>query len=557
MGIGVCCLAAAIGISNREKRIADAYWLPEITSVRETYGKGYTLRLTPEKSTVEGIPVIASVLLKKDGAELAAAEGESTTEYVLTQTGEYQLVYYAYVNDVYYNRIYRFSVEEIPYFDFSSIETEYALGDEILLSVNEGQLPKAGSDASFIPYNLRKAFGMTTIDHKIAVYAYYFYRLLQRAEHVTLLYNTSSEGLNRGEMSRFMLQFLIEWEHEIQLKNLKAAQSPQDSEPICITKTPEIMKRMQDIFDVRVNEKALLSPSALNCYLDCPLRFYYQYVARLSAPDEVNTEIDSAKFGSIFHYAAEHIYKDLTEANDTITGNDLETLLKDKNRLHQYVDNGFRELFFQIPQNERPEYNGLQLLNSEVIYRYLVQLLRIDKKHTPFHFVASEKHVDEEISVHTPKGTIKTRIGGIIDRLDQKDNTLRIVDYKTGGQASSPTNVASLFIPDKKRSNYVFQTFLYAAIVCNKLRLAERDTKVAPALLYIHQAAAEDYSPVITMGEPRKKKEPVEDFSLYEDEFRTELNRLLEEIFNPDGKFEQTEIEEKCAYCDFKGLCKK
>ena len=176
---------------------------------------------------------------------------------------------------------------------------------------------------------------------------------------------------------------------------------------------------------------------------------------------------------------------------------------------------------------------------------------------SPFHFVASEKHVDEEISVHTPKGTIKTRIGGIIDRLDQKDNTLRIVDYKTGGQASSPTNVASLFIPDKKRSNYVFQTFLYAAIVCNKLRLAERDTKVAPALLYIHQAAAEDYSPVITMGEPRKKKEPVEDFSLYEDEFRTELNRLLEEIFNPDGKFEQTEIEEKCAYCDFKGLCKK
>ena len=119
-GIGVCCLAAAIGISNREKRNANAYQLPEITSVRETYGKGYTLRLTPEKSTVEGIPVIASVLLKKDGAELATAEGESTTEYVLTQTGEYQLVYYAYVNDVYYNRIYRFSVEEIPYFDFLS-----------------------------------------------------------------------------------------------------------------------------------------------------------------------------------------------------------------------------------------------------------------------------------------------------------------------------------------------------------------------------------------------------------------------------------------------------
>ena len=82
-----------------------------------------------------------------------------------------------------------------------------------MLSVNEGQLPKSGGDSSFIPYNLRKAFGMTTIEHKIAVYAYYFYRLLQRAEKVTLLYNTSSDGLNRGEWSRFMLQFLIEWPH--------------------------------------------------------------------------------------------------------------------------------------------------------------------------------------------------------------------------------------------------------------------------------------------------------------------------------------------------------
>lgn len=427
----------------------------------------------------------------------------------------------------------------------------------ILLSVNEGQLPKAGGEASFIPYNLRKAFGMTTIDHKIAVYAYYFYRLLQRAEHVTLLYNTSSEGLNRGEMSRFMLQFLVEWPHDIQQKNLKAAQSPQDSEPICIAKTPEIMKRMQEIFDIRVNENALLSPSALNCYLDCPLKFYYQYVAQLSAPDEVNAEIDSAKFGSIFHYAVEHIYKDLTEANDAVSGNDLEALLKDKSRLHQYVDNGFRELFFQIPQNERPEYNGLQLLNSEVICRYIAQLLRIDKTYAPFHFIAAERRVNEEISVRTPKGIIKTRIGGIIDRMDQKDNTLRIVDYKTGGQADCPANIASLFIPDKKRSNYVFQTFLYAAIVCNKLRIAGRNTKVAPALLYIHQAAADDYSPVIEMGEPRKKKEQIDDFSQYEEAFREKLNQLLEEIFNPAGTFPQTEIEEKCTYCDFKGLCKK
>lgn len=141
----------------------------------------------------------------------------------------------------------------------------------ILLSVNEGQLPKAGGDSSFIPYNLRKAFGMTTIDHKIAVYAYYFYRLLQRAEKVTLVYNTATDGINRGELSRFMLQFLIEWGHPIQRKQLEAEQSPQGSTPITIEKTSDIMERMKKVFDLQSNPKAIISPSALNCYLDCPL----------------------------------------------------------------------------------------------------------------------------------------------------------------------------------------------------------------------------------------------------------------------------------------------
>lgn len=422
----------------------------------------------------------------------------------------------------------------------------------VLLSVNEGQLPKSGGDSSFIPYNLRKAFGMTTIEHKIAVYAYYFYRLLQRAEKITLIYNTSSDGLNRGEWSRFMLQFLIEWPHSITRQFLEAGQSPKGTSPIIVEKTPDVMRRMQSLFDVRANPRAKFSPSALNYYLDCPLKFYYRYVAGLSAPDEVSAEIDSAKFGSIFHYAAEHIYKDLTANGSVINKEALETLLHNEVKLQDYVDAAFKKLFFNVPQNERPEYNGVQLINSAVIVRYLKQLLQNDLRYAPFTFVASEKEVDEPIDIHTPKGVIKSRIGGIIDRMDSKDGTLRIVDYKTGGDADTPPNVESLFVPDKKRSNYVFQTFLYAAIMCRKQTL-----KVAPALLYIHRAATETYSPVIQMGEPRKPKEPVEDFSKYEEEYRERLQILLEEIFNPEETFTQTEIQDKCTYCDFKALCKK
>lgn len=423
----------------------------------------------------------------------------------------------------------------------------------VLLSVNEGQLPKSGGDSSFIPYNLRKAFGMTTIEHKIAVYAYYFYRLLQRAERITLMYNTSSDGLNRGEWSRFMLQFLIEWPHPITRQFLEAGQSPQGTSPITVEKTPDVMRRMQSLFDVRANPKAKFSPSALNYYLDCPLKFYYRYVAGLSAPDEVSAEIDSATFGSIFHYAAEHIYKDLTTHGKVINKEALETLLRNEVKLQDYVDTAFKKLFFNVPQNEKPEYNGVQLINSAVIARYLKQLLQNDLRYAPFTFIASEMEVDEPIDIQTPKGVIKSRIGGIIDRMDSKDGTLRIVDYKTGGDADTPPHVESLFIPDKKRSNYVFQTFLYAAIMCRK----QPTMKIAPALLYIHRTATETYSPVIQMGEPRKPKEAVEDFSKYEKEYRERLQGLLEEIFNPEKSFTQTEIIEKCTYCDFKALCKR
>lgn len=421
----------------------------------------------------------------------------------------------------------------------------------VLLSTNEGQLPKNGGDSSFIPYNLRKAFGMTTIEHKIAVYAYYFYRLLQRAEKVTLMYNNSSDGLNRGEWSRFMLQFLIEWDYPIIQQTLQAKQSPQSRTALTIPKTEEVMRKMMRRFSMGCNRDALLSPSALNCYLDCTLRFYFRYVAHLKAPEEVSADIDSATFGSIFHQAAENIYKDLTTHGKVINKEAVESLLKNSVKLEAYVDNAFKELFFHIPDEEKPEYNGTQLINSAVIVRYLKQLLKHDSAYAPFTFEESEMEVYEEVTVHSPVGNFTTRIGGFIDRMDSKDGVLRIVDYKTGGSPDAPNSLDSLFVPDKKRSGYIFQTFLYACIM-SKLS----PQKIAPALLYIHRAASDDYSPIIKIKED-KVVEEVTDFSIYEARFREKLQELLDEIFHPDIPFTQTEIEEKCAYCDFKAMCKK
>ena len=423
----------------------------------------------------------------------------------------------------------------------------------IMLSLNEGQLPKGGGESSFIPYNLRKAFGMTTIEHKNAVYAYYFYRLIQRAENITLIYNSSSDGLNRGEWSRFMLQFLVEWPHETSYEFLEAGQSPQKSREITIEKTPAIRSRILNRYNFNQNPKALpLSPSALNAYLDCSLRFYYRHVAGLKAPDEVSAEIDSALFGTIFHRSAELAYGELSANGKEIRKEDLERLLRDDVRIQGYVDRAFKEEFFHVPLDERPEYNGVQLINSKVISSYLRQLLRNDLAYAPFSMAGMEEPVEEPLEINTPEGTIKIKIGGTIDRMDCKEDTLRIVDYKTGGSPKTPANIEQLFIPAEGRPNYIFQTFLYAAIMSRKQSL-----KVAPALLYIHRAANESYSPVIEIGEPRKPKIPVNNFAFFEDEFRERLQRLLEEIFGAETPFTQTENTKACEYCDFRALCKR
>lgn len=421
----------------------------------------------------------------------------------------------------------------------------------IMLSVNEGQLPKGEGDSSFIPHNLRRAFGMTTIEHKNAVYAYYFYRLIQRAEDITLLYNTSSDGLNRGEMSRFMLQLQIEAPQDIQCISVEAEQSPRRPRVIRIDKTPALLAQLHDLYDAYQQDARLLSPSAINTYLDCRLKFYFHYLAKLRAPEEVTAEIDSALFGTLFHRAAERMYGDLTAHGHEITKEDITRLLKDKNRLEGYVDAAFREKFFHAKEGERPEYNGTQLIHARVITSYIRQLLRNDLRYAPFRMEKMEHTITEDFTFPIADTSFTVRLGGTIDRMDSQGDTLRIVDYKTGGTPKRVESIEQLFQPGEQRAGYVLQVFLYAAMMCKRQPL-----KVSPALLYIHKAAAEDYSPIIEIG-PSRKKEPVLNFALYEDEFRERLTLLLQELFGAEVPFTQTEDTAKCEYCDFRRLCNR
>ncbi|MCM1107744.1 MAG: PD-(D/E)XK nuclease family protein [Clostridium sp.] len=426
----------------------------------------------------------------------------------------------------------------------------------VLLSLNEGKLPQPVSNTSFIPYNLREVFGLTTIKHKIAVYAFYFYRLIQRAEHITMLYNASSEGTGQAEMSRFMQQLLAETEFPIRTLSLNSTPGVRPTVTLQAEKTDEVMRLLQNRYDRRVPSSAALSPSALNTYLDCPLKFYYQYVARLRVRKDPADGLDAALFGTVFHASAENVYRHLTTRNSLITHDALAALLEHPEvSLAPFVDAAFRENVFRSTPEEALKYNGTLVVARNVILSYLKQLLTYDLRQTPFLMKEMEQHHEVTINVPTIKGDLHIRIGGIVDRMDivkvadpetgELLDTTRIMDYKTGGNTESPTELNRLVKEAKDRAHYAFQTFLYAWIICH-----ETKSPVMPTLFFVHKSYNEDYSPEIEM-----KDGPVTNFHTLMDDFTELLEEVLEEIFTQTIPFRQTGIPQICERCDLRALC--
>lgn len=425
-----------------------------------------------------------------------------------------------------------------------------------MLSVNEGKLPKTTNMSSFIPYNLREAYGMTTIERQNSLYAYYFYRLLQRAENIWLYYNNSTDGAARGEMSRYMMQLLTSNHFTtIQQQNLTADYTPQKSLLKQVTKTHEIIERLK----IRFGEKGYLSASAINTYLNCPLKFYLNYVARLRTDDELTEEVGNDTFGNIFHYCMDHIYKDCIGLNREVQGNELTTIAGDKTFIENLVDEAFQVEFFKQPEEKKklhPRYNGEQLLNREALITYVQDQLNFDATLCPLKVIDTEYHIPS-FTLETSK--YKVQLGGIIDRIDnvtlEGNRQLRIVDYKTSSNAQSTNTIEALFqIQKSKRAYHILQTLYYTDIYTR----LHSDTPIAPSMMYVKKARTNDnqtVNNVITLG-TSKDKTPVTDFTNQcRDEFHQRLTDTIDEIFNPDVSFSQNLSSDTCKYCDFAQFC--
>ena len=414
----------------------------------------------------------------------------------------------------------------------------------IVLSCNEGKLPKGINDNSFIPYAIRRAYGLTTIDNKVSIYSYYFHSLLQRAGDITLVYNNATSDGQTGEMSRFMLQMMVESGHKINKLNIVAQQTPQHSLPEGIKKTPEIMNI--------INEINRLSPTAINTYIRCQLRFYYRYLQKIKEPENDDNEMNNAFFGSIFHRVAELFYEPYYKNKQLIQKEDIDRALKNKALIDACVEQAFREILFKVSKNTHVEYNGLQLINRQVIKDYFIKQLKIDQQLCPFRIRGLEKSVYEDFDI---KGTRIVKIGGSIDRLDElerpgKQPVIRVVDYKTG--TNNSTNVKSLeevFTDEnlKNHTDYYLQAMLYSLIVRDQ---SKENLPVSPALVFIQKQGTDNADCTL-----RINKEPIEDIATYSDEYREGLINVVSDIFNPELTLQPTEDINRCASCPYKALC--
>lgn len=429
------------------------------------------------------------------------------------------------------------------------LETRNLDFDHILfLSCNEGNMPKGVNDSSFIPYSIRKFYGLTTIDNKVAIYAYYFNRLIQRATDITLTYNTTTEGTHTSEMSRFMLQMMVEGPHTISRESLLAGQTPMRTVQKAVSKTDDIIRKL--LTPKKEAKLPSISPSALGMYLNCQLRFFFAHVAGLREDeDEEDEDIDARIFGNIFHSAAEFLY--CGKIGRILQADDLRKLHKE---VDSCVEKAFvKELFGQDPTTARlGRLNGLQEINSEVIKKYLHRLVEADMAKAPLTILATEKWVEREFSTMVGGKVVTCKFGGIIDRVDrtESDGKIRIVDYKTGRYPSSwPKTVEEIFDSERNTSipaNYYLQTMLYSSIV----RAQNPQTPVVPALLYIQRASNKDYDPTLTFA-----KEPIGDISDYDDEFNQMLQQLVGEMFSTDIDFAPTTDRTRCERCPFAQLC--
>lgn len=415
----------------------------------------------------------------------------------------------------------------------------------IILSVNEGILPAVSAGSSFIPFSLREAFGLPSVNHQESIYAYHFYRLLQRAENVTLIYNSNSEGLRSGEMSRFIIQMKYDELLKPEFLDLNFLIKTNMAQSDRLERTEEHSILLESLFLDRNNGRSL-SPSAINTWLSCRMKFFYRYINRLKEPDSVSADIDPAMLGNILHEIMSSLYNPYK--GSVISQEIFASMLKNKELLLSVVNNAVNE---QYKSGRHESESGNELIVRDVLMSYLVRILNYDKTIAPLTIVNLEDSFVFDILIQFKGKLVSILTGGKVDRIDRQDK-IRIVDYKTGTVADSISSVSDLFLDDRKKDpDGWLQTLLY----CEAYLAVNPRSEVRPSVYKIKRMTGDSHSDKLRI-KSRGTDLVIEDYSFIRDEFQSGLTDLINIIFSENEPFiKTTDLRGKCSYCPYKILC--
>jgi len=419
----------------------------------------------------------------------------------------------------------------------------------IMLSVSEGILPTVTSGSSFIPFNIRQAFGLPTINHQESIFAYHFFRLLHRANKVTLVFNSNSDGLRTGEVSRFITQMKYEKILRPEYLNLSFDIRSAPHIGTVIERTQRHSDRLFSLYSQEVGRGATLSPSAVNTWLNCRMKFYYRYVSGLKESEKTASVADYATFGLILHRLMKNIY--IKVLGSEVNFEFFDSVIKNENYLKEVINNAFHEednpLIETIP-------DGNEIIMKDILLFYLVRILKADRSISPFTVSSLEQHFSFSVSLDKVDSHVNIMTGGNVDRIDHQGNNYRVVDYKTGEVARSIKSTEDLFMEDRKKD---FDGWLQTLMYCEAFLNSVPDATVRPSIYKIRELSVQNFSDSLRIKPDKNNDILLEDYKDVRNEFLDGLKRTIGVIFNPEEPFIMTEDQKKCSYCPFRALCQR
>jgi len=417
----------------------------------------------------------------------------------------------------------------------------------IFLSANEGKIPKSPAGNSYIPYNLREAFGLPTIRHSDSIFAYYFYRLLQRARNVSFIYNSSTDGLRSGEMSRFLLQIKYDEKYAAAFRNTRFNILPAARVKDRIERTPLVNEAISSLY-LDGGTSKYLSPSGINTWISCKMKFYYRYIAGLQEAEEVLEEVDPLAFGNMLHHVMKEIY--FPYVGKVLSKADINDILSGEANLGKMAEKAFRKVFMK---NSPGEIRGKNLVITSIIENMTRQILKADTKYAPFEIVSLEENYKGSVTARVNGMTREIPLGGNIDRIDRSLGVHRILDYKSGADSVEIKDIDSLFdYGEKNRNSAAFQTLLYCELYMQNTEV----NSLRPSLYPVRKIFDDDFSDIFSVknGEGRGS---LESYAAVRDTFLGGLMKILSDIFNPAVDIEMTSDSQKCRYCPYNMLCNR